>query len=249
MEDKGTARIGVSAWLGVESSPTSLQGCQRRLLRRLEDHGVSARQGRRQLPGSDVQGKVPGNDRADHAHRLAERVVQEGARDRDHVSRELVGPAREVTEVGYDEGQVDPGGLERGLAVVPGLHGCDEVEVLLDQVCQSPEKGRPPVRIEIPPGRVLERRARRAHRRIDFGGSGLLHLRDDFLDRRVHGGEAITSVPPLTADQKLRTQLHDFLSGDAAFTNGEPAPDPAMRLRVGTGSDQVPVNTGDRFSM
>ena len=52
------------------------RGRRRRLLRRLDDHGVPARDGRGDLPGEQQQGQVPRHDHRHHTERLADGVVQ-----------------------------------------------------------------------------------------------------------------------------------------------------------------------------
>ena len=71
---------------------------QRRLARRLDDDGVAARQRRRDLPRRQQQREVPRHDRGDDADRLAQRVGEVVALDRDRLAVDLVGPAGEVLE-------------------------------------------------------------------------------------------------------------------------------------------------------
>ena len=49
---------------------------ERRLLGGLQHHGAAGRQRRAELPGGHQQREIPGNDLADHADRLAQRVGQ-----------------------------------------------------------------------------------------------------------------------------------------------------------------------------
>ena len=74
------------------------QGRQRRLLGRLHHDGVAAGQGRTPLPGQHQQREVPGDDLADDADRLPQRVRQEAAAHRHRLALDLVGPAGVVAE-------------------------------------------------------------------------------------------------------------------------------------------------------
>ena len=64
--------------------------------------GVAAGQGRAPLPGQHQQREVPGDDLADHADRLPQRVRQEAAAHRDGPALDLVGPAGVVAQ-GVDD--------------------------------------------------------------------------------------------------------------------------------------------------
>ena len=72
---------------------------RRRNLRRLDDHRVARCQRRRGGHHDDQRRGVPGNDDANHADRLAQRVVQHaGALHRHHIALHLVGQATKVVE-------------------------------------------------------------------------------------------------------------------------------------------------------
>ena len=83
---------------GLEGQLGHAQGGQRRLLGGLHDDGVAAGQGRAPLPGQHQQREVPGDDLADDADRLPQRVGQEVAADRDGAALDLVGPAGVVAQ-------------------------------------------------------------------------------------------------------------------------------------------------------
>ena len=83
---------------GLDGQLADPQGGQRRLLGGLHHDGVAAGQGRAPLPGEHQQREVPGDDLADDADRLAQRVRQEAAAHRDGLALDLVGPAGVVAQ-------------------------------------------------------------------------------------------------------------------------------------------------------
>ena len=83
---------------GFEGQLGDAQGGQRRLLGRLHHDRVAAGQGRAPLPGQHQQREVPGDDLADDADRLPQRVREEAAADRDGPALDLVGPAGVVAQ-------------------------------------------------------------------------------------------------------------------------------------------------------
>ena len=96
---------------------------------------LPAASARAPLPGQHEQREVPGNDLADDADRLAQRVGEVIAADRDRLAVDLVGPAGVVAQAVDHRGQV---ALRLGdrLAVVERLELGQLVDVLLDQVGQ-----------------------------------------------------------------------------------------------------------------
>ena len=83
---------------GLDGELADAERGQRGLLGGLHDHGVAAGEGRAPLPGEHQEREVPGDDLADHADRLAKRVREEAAADRDGLPFDLVGPAGVVAE-------------------------------------------------------------------------------------------------------------------------------------------------------
>lgn len=125
---------------------------QGRLLGRLHDNGVAGGQGRADLPGKHEQGEVPGNNLTADTNledQLATEVQSERARvvtygllagvvehvggNVDGLALNLVGPATVVTDAGGNGADIALGHGD-GLAVVKGLDGGEQVEVLLDKV-------------------------------------------------------------------------------------------------------------------
>ena len=103
---------------------------QRRLARRLEDDGVAAGQRRRDLPRREQQREVPRHDRGDDADRLAQRVGEVVALDRNRLARHLVGPAGEVLEALGRGRDLDVPRFADRLAVVQRLEPRDLVGAL-----------------------------------------------------------------------------------------------------------------------
>ena len=115
------------------------KGRQRRLLGGLHHDRVAAGQGRAPLPGEHQQREVPGDDLADDADRLAQRVRKEVAANRDGPAFDLVGPARIVAQGVGDAAHVALRVGDR-LAAVERLERGQLVGVLLDQVGQLEEQ-------------------------------------------------------------------------------------------------------------
>ena len=103
---------------------------QRRLARRLEDDGVAAGQRRRDLPDREQQREVPRHDRGADAERLAQRVGEVVALDRDRLPHHLVGPAAVVLEALGRRRDLDVARLDDRLAVVQRLEPRDLVGAL-----------------------------------------------------------------------------------------------------------------------
>ena len=138
--------------------PTSLRDLaerergERRLARRLDDHGVAARQRRRDLPRRQQQRKIPRHDRRDDADRLAQRVGEVVALDRHRLAVDLVGPAGEVLEALGGRGHLDLPRLEDRLAVVQRLEPRDLVGPLHQPLAELPDAaGRARARRQLAP--------------------------------------------------------------------------------------------------
>ena len=83
---------------GLLREPRHPQAGERRLLGRLHDDRATGRQRRAPLPGDHQRREVPGNDLADDADRLAPRVGEVIAADRNRAALNLVGPAGVVAQ-------------------------------------------------------------------------------------------------------------------------------------------------------
>ncbi len=138
-----------------------------RHFRRLDHHGVAGGQRRRDGHDGEEQRRVPRHDHADHAERLAQRVVQHrGAVDRDDPALDLVGEAAVVVEPVGDDPRLQHHLVEE-LAVLRGLDPADLVGIGVDGVRPAHEEPPPPGRgYRLPLG---ERRLRCRHRVADIG--------------------------------------------------------------------------------
>ena len=117
---------------------------ERRLLGRLQHDGAAGRQRRRQLPGRHHQREVPGDDLADDADRLAQRVgvPVAGARDRDGLAVQARRPARHVAEHVDRALHVAVAGIGDRLAVVERLEFGELVGMLLEEIAEAPDEPR-----------------------------------------------------------------------------------------------------------
>jgi hypothetical protein len=152
----------------------------------LENDRVSAGQRGSDLPDGEHQRKVPGGDRADHAHRLAEGVGERSGRDRNRLAGDLARPSGEVIEAFGGGGRIDKLRLEDRLAVVESLDAPDLRGAGGQQVRDLPEDLRPVARLHLLPlGARLELCAGRLHRAVDVFRRGRRHVRQLFLGRGV----------------------------------------------------------------
>ena len=87
------------------------------LARRLQNHRATGGQGRGEFPRGEVEGEIPGNDRADHPDRLAKRIREERPIHRQRLARDLVRPSAIVTQSFNTHRDVDLR-LEQYLAVL-----------------------------------------------------------------------------------------------------------------------------------
>ncbi len=139
---------------------------QRRLARRLDDDRVAARQRRRHLPRRQQQRKIPRHDRGDDADRLAQRVGEVVALDRNRLAVDLVGPAGEVLEALGGRRHLDLARLEDRLAVVQRLEPRDLVGLLHQLLADLPDQlARARAPTACPTGRRTPRAPPRPRRR------------------------------------------------------------------------------------
>ncbi len=148
---------------GVAADPGEGGRGERGEFRRLQDHRVAHRQGRRDLPGQHEEREVPRDDLPGDAHR--------------HVPGELalheLRPAGVVVEVAGDQRHVEVARLADRLAVVHRLQDGEQARVLLHVAGERVEVPRAAVAAERPPSRL--RGARRRHRGVHLCGAALGH--------------------------------------------------------------------------
>src|SRR3954453_9849494 len=139
----------------------------RRLLGRLADEGAPGRQRRRELPAHQQHRRVPRRDRRGDADRFLQRVDEEvRAVRRDRLAVDLVGRAGEPVVVVGEPAELALH-LADELAVVGRLDDGDALGVLGDQLGEAPHQPRALGAGHRRPRAAVERRARRAHRRVD----------------------------------------------------------------------------------
>ena len=137
----------------------------RRVLRRLDDDRVAARERRAELPGEHHERRVPGNDRADDADRLAPRVGQERPDLRHRVARARSGRRRRSTRSSARSSSSSAAISRSRLAVVARLDPGEHVAVGVDHArpCRHSTRARSAPRVR--PQRALERLPARRPRR------------------------------------------------------------------------------------
>ena len=182
---------------------------QRRLLGGLEHDRAAAGQRRGELPRRHQQREVPGDDLADDADRLAQRVgeVLAGRRDRRRRRRGSssasppcsgTGPPRAATSATR--------AIPTGLPLSSDSSCAKHVGVLLDQVADPPDQLAALGRRHPPPrALVVEGAARRADRAVDVLGLAVGDLGERLLGRRVDRLEGAPRCRrhPLAVDQEL----------------------------------------------
>ena len=191
---------------GLLREPRHPQASQRRLLGRLHDDRATSRQGRAPLPGDHQRRKVPRNDLADHADRLAPRVAEVVAADRNRLALNLVGPTGVVAQAVDHQRNVGRARVADRLAVVERFERRQLVGLFLDQVGQLVHQGAAIAGIHLRPRAVVERLAGRIDRRIDVGLVAFGHFADHFFGGRVNRFECLAAGRrhPLAADEALR---------------------------------------------
>ena len=135
-----------------------------RVLGRLEHDRVAAGERGPSLPGQHHQRRVPGDDRADDADRLAARVGERTGRRRASCAEHALADAREELPVADDQPQLGLR-LAQRLAVVARLDQRELVEVLGDELRDRPQHPRPVQRRGCAPSRPRRPPARRRRRR------------------------------------------------------------------------------------
>src|SRR5579884_3833073 len=189
--------------LGLAQHVAEEQRGERRRLRGLEDDGVPARDGGRDLPGEHQQREVPRDDLAGDADRLRAPV-------RERVL-ELVRPAGVVEEVRRRERQVDVARLLDRLAAVQRLEDGELPRALL-QDARDPEQVLRALAAGQRRPSVVERVARRRDRALHVGGRRLADLGERLLARGRERRVRLRRLDPLAADEQPvpLAQLHDF---------------------------------------
>jgi hypothetical protein len=188
------------------ADPGHHQHTERRVLGRLHDHGVAREQGRGDLQRAQHHRRVPGDDRAHDAERLAARVAQDVLAKRQGLALQLPTQPAEVAE--------DIGGHARlaprlGAQRVAGLAGDGAgqgLDLRLDRLGDARQHLPPLARRHPAPGR--EGGLGGLHGAINVGGAG---ARDAGEDLAVGGVLHAQRLAALGADP-LATHQHPRLA-------------------------------------
>ena len=150
-------------------------------LGRLEDEGVAAGDGRRELPQRDHRGEVERRDAGDDAERLAHRIeIDAGAGAVGVFALHQVRGAE--GELDHLDAALDVAlGVDERLAVLAGEDVGEFLDVLGDELVEFHQHARAALRIGRGPGGL--RRLGVEHGRANFGGGG---QRDRAAHRSVH---------------------------------------------------------------
>ena len=201
-----------------------LQGAKRREGCRLQHDGVPRSEGGRNPAAREDEGIVPRGDVARDTDRLPHRVIEPLAGDGDRIPLDLVREARVVLEELVHVGDVPLRFTDR-LADVLRLDSGEVLEPITDRLAELEEEPPALARVDAPPLRILEGRARRVHGRIDIVLATGRHLGD----RTVRGGVedrrklAAGGLGPLPSDEhQLLWNVH----------RGPPPPMPGKHINV-----------------
>ena len=184
---------------------------QRRFLRRLDDDRVAAGERRADLPRHQQQRQVPRRNHRDHALGPAQAVIDGALAVRrvedEGLGRDVLHRFGEHLEIGGAARNVDMRGEAVGLAGVEAFGGEEFVEAGVDLVGDRGEQIGALRHRHRAPGAV-ERRTRRAHRRVDLGLAAFRHAADQAVVER-------RAVFPALARGSLRERAVDEMGGVA----------------------------------
>ena len=181
------------------------------LLGSLDDDDVAGGDGRADLPCPHEQWEVPWDDLTADTDGLLLDVVEGVGGGVGDTALDLVRPAAVVSQAAGAHADVDLSHV-LGLAVVERLNGGEEVEVFLERLGELDEELATVLWGLLSPW-ALERLAGCRYGNVDILLSGLVHLGDDLLGRRVVCREllAIDGLHPLVVDEAIGLQLAVFI--------------------------------------
>ena len=190
------------------------QGSERSLLGGLEHDRASRRQRRRQLPRRHHEREIPGDDLADHADRLPQRigVPITGAGNRDGLTVQSRRPSRHVAEHGDRSLHVAAARIGYGFAVVESLQFCELVLMLFQKVAEPPDELRSLGRRDPRPRPGFESPACRGDCQVDIGLVARRHVGDRFFRRRILDRKGLTALRgyPLSINQEFMFFVHEL---------------------------------------
>ena len=194
--------IGDARLLSQFSQP---QTSERRLLGRLHDDRTAGGQSWSPLPCGHQQRKIPGDDLADDADRLAARIAEIVSANRNRVPRELVGPAGVVADAVDGQRQVGGSRVDNRLAVVERFERGQLIEIRFHQIGELVHQAASIASIHLRPRTGFKRGSRGLHGSIDVGRIALGHFGDHCFIHRVDRLEpfAAAGLDPLAVDQHV----------------------------------------------
>ena len=164
----------------------------RRLLGGLHDDRVAAGEGRAPFHGEHQEREVPGDDLADHADGLAERVGEEVAADGDRAALDFVGPAAVVFEEVRDALDVAERVAE-DLAAVERFEFRELLGVFLDEFGEFEEESAAVGGVHLFPGGGIEGVAGGFDGAVDVGRVTLGDAAEFFAGRGVERREGLAA--------------------------------------------------------
>ena len=186
------------------------QQAQRRVAGRLDDHGVAGRQGRSELPGGHQGRVVPGDDRADHADRLAHDHGQRVLAGRGDVVVELVDGLGVPADGAGRLGDVDGPAVARWACPASRLSMRASSSTLASMASATREQDALAVgRGQRRPRPMLDGLARGADGDVDVGGVALGDVGQGLAGGRVLGREpaAPRRVDEAAVDEQAGAQV------------------------------------------
>ncbi|MNQ39745.1 hypothetical protein D3C85_533740 [compost metagenome] len=200
---------------GLQHQLREFQCGQRGFIGGFEHHGTTGGQGRAEFPAGQQQREVPGDDGADHAHRLAADVAVEfvvGHQRHRHVDGAALDLGRPAGHVAQEvDGQLHVHHLGHGgtLAIVQAFQLRQQLGVALHQVGEFPQQVLPLPGAGAGPGRIVERLAGGKYGAVDIFRCGPWHHAQHFAGGRVVQGHglAVGGLDPFGANQHARGAL------------------------------------------
>ncbi len=168
---------------------------QRCLLGRFHHDRAAGRQCRSPFPSRHQDRKVPGNDLSRDADRLATRVTEVIAANRDRAAVNLVGVAGVVTNAIDRQRQVDGAAVAQRFAVIECFQSRQFVDLGFHAVGQREHQLAAIAGIHLRPITGLERVPCGFGGGIDVGRVTFGDLRDFFFGGRIDGGERSSRWP------------------------------------------------------
>ena len=186
---------------GLLDKSGSNEGAEWGLFSGLDDNSVTASDGWANLPCPHEQWEVPWDDLSAHTNGLALDVVEGIGGGVHDLALDLVCPAAVVSQAAGAHADVDLGHVD-GLAVVEGLNRGEELDVLLEEICER-DKVLATVLWSLLPPWALECLAGCRYGNVDVLLCGLVDLASHALVRWVDDIEllALNTFHELVVDE------------------------------------------------